>query len=320
MIEDLRNRPIRNRKTQFRLMQQNILAYTFDQTLPGWGSPGLNKMPFKQVVDRAIENAKQEGDFYYKQDFSVSSNAVAKVTGDIYETLTSTLLWNAAAHWNSYMCGSEWRLAPRYQRPVVARSPKRQVAVLNLPRRYDWVRLLEGEAVAKITELRDQLGLGDLSMPTSTPDIAIVVLPDGHRQDTHWRLPLENLQLPSQAVIRDAHKLLIGQVEPGEIILAMALKSSLRSDRLYQPLYEANVMQLLLEGHLGAPRVEFEVHALTAEGTDATAIYQAASLHSAGTPSAHRAVRELYEPEDASQIINRFLKFLDQRMAEVDPA
>jgi hypothetical protein len=317
MIDDLRNKPIRRRNTQFRLMQGNILAYTFDETLPGWGSPGLNKMPFKQVVDQALENATAEGRHYYKQDFQVASNAVAKVTGDIYETLTSAILWDAATHWNRFMCGGDWPASPRYQRPTAGRSPKRQVAVLNLPRRYDWVHLLEPQATAKISELRDSLGGRDLSMPTSTPDIAIVVLPEDVRADDVWRTPIANLRLPAQAVLRDAHKLVKGKVEPGEIILAMALKSSLRSDRLYQPLYEANVMQLILEGHLGAPRVEFEVHALTAEGTSADDIYRAASLHSAGMPYAHRAVRELYQPDDGSQIIARFLSFLDQRMAQV---
>jgi len=51
-------------------------------------------------------------------------------------------------------------------------------------------------------------------------------------------------------------------------LLAVAFKKSLRSDRLYQPLYEANIMQLLLEGQLDAPRVEFEVHTLQHLGTE----------------------------------------------------
>ncbi|PRZ39649.1 Cfr10I/Bse634I restriction endonuclease [Antricoccus suffuscus] len=316
-IQDLRDAPIRNRKTQFRLLQQNMLAYTFGAALPGWGSSGLNAMPFQEVVRQPIANARAEGDYLYGSDFTLDSNAIAKVTGDIYETLTSAILWDAAAYWNSFMATGNWPTPRRYARPSVGRSERRQVGIVNLPRRYDWVRLLEPNAKARIAVLRDKLAENNLSMPTSTPDIAVVVLPDEVRKDDIWRTPFLNLDRGSQGTLSTAHTRLADSVEPGEIILAMALKSSLRSDRLYQPLYEANVMQLLLERHLGAPRVEFEVHALTAEGTGATAIYTAASLHSAGEPTAHRAVRELYEPANATQIVQRFFAFLNQRMATV---
>jgi hypothetical protein len=271
-------------------------------------------MPFREVVLQAVENAREEGLHRFGSDFSVEGNAVAKVTGDIYETLTSAILWNAAAYWNSYMLGNGWVSSPRYTRPSLTPSARRQVAIVNLPRRYDWVRLLDPSAKSKITELRAQLETKGLAMPTSTPDIAVVVLPEELSEDTLWRTPVKGLDIASQGVLSRAHTRLADLVEPGEIILAIALKTSLRSDRLYQPLYEANVMQLLLEGHLGAPRVEFEVHVLSAEGTGAQEIYRAASLHSAASVDAHRAVRELYEPENATQIVQRFLTFLDQRM------
>ncbi|MEV4271238.1 Cfr10I/Bse634I family restriction endonuclease [Micromonospora aurantiaca (nom. illeg.)] len=318
LIEDRRNAPVRGRDTQFRLAQQNMLAYTFDASVPGWGPPGLNSMPFLEVAKRAVENALDEGQLLYGADFEVKSNAIAKVTGDIYEQLTSAILWDTAAHWNTFMCGGPWPTSPRYGRPSVSPSRRRQVAVLNLPRRYDWVRLLVPAAQAEIDVIRGKLAERELSMPTSTPDIAIVVLPEDIAVDEMWRTPLGNLSRSSQQIVSRSHLRVERKLEPGEIILAMALKSSLRSDRLYQPLYEANVMQFLLEGHLGAPRVEFEVHALTTEGTGAGRIYQAASLHSAGTDQAHRAVRELYEPSDATQIVQRFLQFLNTRMVLVD--
>ncbi|MFJ2117431.1 Cfr10I/Bse634I family restriction endonuclease [Micromonospora chalcea] len=317
LIEDLRSAPVRGRDTEFRLAQQNMLAYTFDTSVPGWGPPGLNGMPFLDVARQPVINAKEEGRLLYGPDFAVKGNAVAKVTGDIYEVLTTAILWETAAHWNTYMCGGRWPTSPRYAKPSVAPSPRRQVAVLNLPRKYDWVRLLVKEAQQEIGSIRAKLAERNLTMPTSTPDIAIVVLPEEAGDDDTWRTPLGNLARPGQQVLAQAHRRVQGRIEPGEIILAMALKSSLRSDRLYQPLYEANVMQFLLEGHLNAPRVEFEVHALTAEGTGAEKIYQAASIHSAGTDKAHRAVRELYKPANATQIVQRFLQFLNDRMALV---
>lgn len=318
-ITDLRNAPVRGRDTQFRLAQQNMLAYTFEAALPGWGPPGLNSMPFLEVVNQCTSNAMAEGRLLYGADFTIKPAAVAKVTGDVYEILTSAILWDAAAYWNRAMSGQDWVTTPRYPRPRVTADPTRQVAVLNLPRRYDWVRLLVPSAQEQIQQMRDRLTEYDLTMPTSTPDLAVVVLPDHMWEDDFWRTPVTRLGLSEQQILGTAYRKLEGQVEPGEIILAMALKASLRSDRIYQPLYEANVMQLLLEGHLGAPRVEFEVHVLSAAGTDAERVYQAANLHSAFGGEPHRAVRELYQPSTATEIVSRFYSFLNNRTSLVDP-
>ena len=319
LVLDLRNAPVRGRDTKFRLAQQNMLAYTFDSGVPGWTAPGLNSMPFRSVALQAISNAHDEGKLFYGPDYDIKDNAVSKVTGDVYEVVTSAVLWETAAAWNRVMRGEPWRTTPRYAGPKVAPSPRRQVAVLNLPRRYDWVRLLTSEAQASIREYREQLRAHGLAMPTSTPDVAIVILPASVSDNPIWATDLSDISLTSQQTLERAHRLLAGKVEPGEIILAIALKTSLRSDRLYQPLYEANVMEFLLEGHLGAPRVEFEVHTLSAAGTGAEATYAAAALSSAAGNDPHRAIRELYVPEHAGQVVQRFINFLNERTALVDP-
>jgi hypothetical protein len=110
-----------------------------------------------------------------------------------------------------------------------------------------------------------------------------------------------------------------GKLAASQIILGIALKKSLRSDRLYQPLYEANVMQLLLEGELGASRVDFEVHTLDSAGTAARDIYRAASLSAVATKdsSPHRAVRELYEPANADELVRRFYGYLEGRLTHL---
>ncbi|RZU21753.1 Cfr10I/Bse634I family restriction endonuclease [Streptomyces sp. BK239] len=320
-ITDLRDAPIRNRTTKFRLAQQNMLAYTFPSFIPGFAAAGINNMPYAEIISRPLENAKDEGKLLYDVDFSVSSSAEAKVAGDIFEIVSSAVMWNAAAWWNRYMIGGAWGVTPRYAKPKTQPSPSRQVAVLNLPRDYDWVQLLVPEARDKISEIRNGLGDKSLGLPTSTPDLAVVVVPEELRGLDLWSTPLPNLNHPAQSELREAHKLVQGRIEPGEIILAVAFKKSLRSDRLYQPLYEANVMQLLLEGRLGAPRVEFEVHTLAPEGTDAFNTYTAASLYAVAEdrPDIHRAVRELYIPATASDMVQRLFGFLNERMALVTP-
>ncbi|MFB7919311.1 Cfr10I/Bse634I family restriction endonuclease [Streptomyces sp. NPDC056061] len=321
-ITDLRDAPIKNRKTKFRLAQQNMLAYTFPSFIPGFAAAGINGMPYDEIIARPLENAKREGELLHDVDFSVSSSAEAKVAGDIFEIVSSSVMWNAAARWNKYMTTGQWAASPKYARPKVQPSPSRQVAVLNLPRDYDWVQLLVPEARDKIAAIRQGLGDKKLGLPTSTPDLAMVVVPEELRELDLWSTELPNLGHPAQAELREAHKLIQGRVEPGEIILAVAFKKSLRSDRLYQPLYEANVMQLLLEGRLGAPRVDFEVHTLAPEGTDAVNTYTAASLYAVAEDreDVHRAVRELYVPSTASDIVKRVFGFLNERMSLVDAA
>ncbi|WP_324794281.1 Cfr10I/Bse634I family restriction endonuclease [Streptomyces cyaneofuscatus] len=319
-IQDIRNAPVRNRSTQFQLAQQNMLAYTFGEVIPGFASAGINGMDYRDVIGRPVENAVTEGTHFFRDDFRVDSNAKAKVAGDIFEIVSSAVMWNCAARWNSLMVGEGWRSQPRYSRPTLSPSPRRQVAVLNLPRSFDWVSLLVPESQEVIEEFRAGLRKDGLGLPTSTPDLAVVVLPEEFQNDEMWREEIAGLTRPNQILLSGAYQRLQGRVQPGEISLAVAFKRSLRSDRLYQPLYEANVMQLLLEGKLGAPKVEFEVHTLAPEGTNAFVTYEAASLYglAEGRSAVHRAIRELYVPPTAADLARRFFAFLNERMELVN--
>jgi hypothetical protein len=198
----------------------------------------------------------------------------------------------------------------------------RQVAVLALPRDFDWVRLLTAAARAAVQRVRDELATADLLLPTSTPDIMVVALPQEYRDGlaaAPFRTRFAALDHDSQRVLTSAYLEMAGRIEPGEFVLAIAVKKSLRSDRLYQPLYEANVMQLLLERKLEARQVEFEVHTLESAGTSAADTYRAASLSAVASGEAHphRAVRDLYTLTDAPACVERLLRFLEQRMALV---
>jgi hypothetical protein len=320
-IEDRRNDPVRGRPTLFRLAQSNMIAYTFPDFVPGFAAAGINRLPFPELLGRPIENALSYGKQMYGQVFEVSSNQIAKVAGDIFQEVEAAVLHNVAACWNAYMAGGPWPLAPRYAQPPLAPDSARQVAIVGLPRRYDWVRLLTRQDRAAIDAVRAGIANHDLLLPTSTPDIIVAALPEEARLAPEFVTMVPNLGHSSQAVLRSLHKRLEGNLEAGEIILAIAMKKSLRSDRLYQPLYEANIMQLLLEGKLGAPQVDFEVHTLESAGTRAVDTYRAASLAAVATghSNPHRAVRDLYEPSNADELIHRFLDFLSQRTALITP-
>jgi hypothetical protein len=316
LIEDRRDNPVRNRKTLFRLAQQNMIAYTYSEGVPGFASPGMNGHPFAAVVDQAAANARAEGTERFGSDFSLSPPQIAKVLGDIFEVLEGAIHWNAACRWNRLVVDGTWDGAPRYPRPAVKEpSPDRQVVSLALPRRYDWVRLLEPGARREIEAVLDELRKHQLGLPTSTPDLVVVALPEKFRSDIRFRTELTSLRFDEQRRLNGVYAEMEGLIGASDVILAVAVKKSLRSDRLYQPLYEANIMQLLLEGRLGAPLVEFEVHTLDSIGTRAKKIYEAASLAAVATRHAepHRAVRELYEPPNAQDLVKRFLSFLEAR-------
>lgn len=63
-----------------------------------------------------------------------------------------------------------------------------------------------------------------------------------------------------------------GTVEAHGFLLAVAVKRSTRSDRLYQPLFEANVLKYLIEYVLRGAAFRFHVHIghLTAQMSSAT--------------------------------------------------
>ncbi len=102
--------------------------------------------------------------------------------------------------WPRKACGAPWRTEPRYPRPAVHRDPARQIAVLNLPRGYDWVKLLVPAAQQSIGDIRANLeARHGLALPTSTPDIAVVALPERERGEPSWRRELPNLTTPNRS-------------------------------------------------------------------------------------------------------------------------
>ena len=323
-ITDRRADPVRNRNTMFRLMQQNMLAYTYDDHVPGFARSGvINSRSFSELLQQPTVNARAEGTARFGVDFLLTTQQVAKVEGDIFEQLDGAVLWNTAAMWNTYMVTGDWPGGLRYPRPAATlRRLERQIAVLALPRHFDWVRLLTPDAHRAVERVRAGLRRMDLLLPTSTPDIMVVALPEEFRQGPgalRYQTMLPDLRAPAQAILMTAYEEMCGRIEAGEFVLAIAVKKSLRSDRLYQPLYEANVMQLLLEGRLGAPQVDFEVHTIESAGTGAADTYRAASLSAVATnhPNPHRAVRDLYQLTDAPSLVRRLLDFLTIRMAQI---
>jgi hypothetical protein len=116
-----------------------------------------------------------------------------------------------------------------------------------------------------------------------------------------------NLSSTNLALLEGGHRLLENSIDATGFLLAIAVKRTTRSDRLYQALFEANVLKYLIEYVLRGAAFRFYAHLNSFEGADVRGRYNAASLVSlirGGTPG--RAVDSLYladKPRDAAQSV-----------------
>jgi hypothetical protein len=186
---------------------------------------------------------------------------------------------------------------------------------VKLPRGYDATRLFRPEVRATIKAHESALKLRGMELGLSSPDIVGVrlphPLPDGLQA---FLSPVPNLLEPSLNLLESAHRLLEDKIEATGFLLAIAVKRTTRSDRLYQPLFESNVLKYLIEFVLRGAAFRFYAHLGSLEGADVTGRYKAASLVSlirGGTPepvvnSLYHAVR----PSEAAQsVLNDFPLF-----------
>ncbi|KVE81057.1 restriction endonuclease [Burkholderia cepacia] len=281
---------------------------TFEDFMPGSDNDAEPNRTYDEYFSQFRGNALAAGRLLFGGDFDVKSSAIAKVEGDVFELLEAGAFWNAAAAWNRFMDFGTWDSAA-FTCPVEAvRTPTRKVAIVKLPRGYDATRLFEPNVRGSIEAFERALELRGMSLGLSSPDIVGVRLPHP-LPDTLQRFlnPVDNLNEANLEFLETAHRLLEGRVEGTGFLFAVAVKRTTRSDRLYQPLFEANTLKYLIESVLRGAAFRFYAHLNSFEGADVEGAYKAASLMSlirGGTPA--RAVDVLYlaeRPRDAAQSI-----------------
>lgn len=147
-----------------------------------------------------------------------------------------------------------------------------------------------------------------MELGLSSPDIIGVRLPEPMPPELRIFLsPLQNMNAVTLEHIESAHRILENKIESTGFLFALAVKRTTRSDRLYQPLFEANVLKYLIEVVLRGPAFRFYAHLNSFEGADVEGHYRAASLISlarGGTPT--KAIDSLYladKPRDSAQAI-----------------
>ncbi len=278
-IEDRRRNPVPGRRTRFRLRQNVALACTFETLAPGAdGDPDPGRT-FDEYLVQFRQNALAAGRVLFARAFRLQPSALAKVEGDVFELLEAAALWNAAAAWNTCMDTGNWPSRAFAAPEGAVPTPMRKVAIVKLPRGYDATRLFQPVVRASLQAHERALTPRGMELGMPSPDIVGVRIPQPVPPAyTPFLQPLPNLGEASRGLLEGAYARIEGTLEGAMFLFAIAVKRTTRSDRLYQPLFEANVLKYLIERVLGGAAFRFSVHLGSFEGADVEGHYKAASL------------------------------------------
>ena len=307
-IEDRRLNPVAGRTTQFRLKQTVAMRCTFGEFMPGTDNDPVPTRTFDEYLAAFRSNALAAGQILFGASSNVTGPALAKVEGDVFELLEAGSLWNATSVWNRHMDGALWPSQVFTIPADTVQTPTRKVAILKLPRGYDATRLFKPEIRSSIQAHEAALKRRGMELGLSAPDIVGVRIP--HPMPPAFApflQPLSNLGVEALAILEGVHLGIEGTLEGPNFLFAIAVKRTTRSDRLYQPLFEANVLKYLIEVVLRGAAFRFYVHMGSFEGADVVGRYRAASLVSLlRGGEAVRAVHSTYRavsPRDTAQTI-----------------
>lgn len=307
-LEDRRINKVRGRETAFRVRQSVAMNCTLGEFVPGTDNDPDSSRTFDDYLGQLRQNLFNAGDVLFPDVFKIEKPALAKVEGDIFELMEAAAIWNAFAVWNKYMDTGEWVSATFNIPKGTVVTPSRKAAILKLPRGYDATRLFKGEVRNRILAHESSLKERGMELGLSSPDIVGIRIPDPMPpQFAPFLQPLVNLGAETRLILEGIHQQIEGTLESRSFLFAIAVKRTTRSDRLYQPLFEANVLKYLIEEVLRGAAFRFHVHMGSFEGASVENHYRAASLISlmrGGEPV--KAINSTYKaerPRDAAQTI-----------------
>lgn len=307
-IEDRRVNKVRGRTTEFRLKQTVAMRCTFGDFMPGTDNDPDPGRTFDEYLGQFRANALAAGAVLFTSGFNLQGAALAKVEGDVFELMEAGAIWNAFVAWNKLMDGHPWPSAVFTVPAGTVPTPSRKAAILKLPRGYDATKLFKPEIRNRIQAHEAALKLRGMELGLSSPDIVGIRIPDPMPPEfAPFLEPLPSLADSGRATLETSYQAIEGSLEGRSLLFAVAVKRTTRSDRLYQPLFEANVLKYLIQEVLRGAAFRFHVHMGSFEGADVAGRYNAASLISlmrGGEPE--KAVTSTYlaqRPRDCAQLI-----------------
>ncbi len=303
-IEDRRKNPVKGRKTKLRVLQANATHCTFADLVPGYDGAARS---YVEYIEQWEQNAKDAADRLFGAANLISHSQLAKTSGDVLELVLAAGLWNLAADWNQFMETGIWK-SP-LPKPDAVACPDRKVAIVTLPRGYSAMGLFTPEARRKIDAFNHALGKHGMELRLSSPDIVGIRLPEYLEPELDpFMSRLSDMGPTNRPLLEQAYRRLEDRVEGHGFLFAIAVKKSVRSDRLYQPLFEANVLKYLIQEVLRGAALRFHVWVMSDEGAAVNEHYRAASLFSllrGGSPE--RAVDNLHVLSDPAAALGSVL-------------
>lgn len=280
-LVDARGGGIRGRKTEFQITQRRVMDCAFEEFVPGTDGDPDPSRSFKTYRTQSVANTDRAGHVIWPDAFHLTEAQKAKVDGDIYESMEASALWNAAAAWNTLMDTGLWPSTVFTAPANAVPTPARKVAIVKMARGADTTKLLNEKARAEYKAFDVALQTKGMELKLSTPDILGLripdPMPDGFKP---FLTPLKNLSYSYQEALETAWQGIQGTLEGRHFLFAIAVKTSTRSDRLYQALFEANVLKYILGYVLRGPAIRFHAHLETFASADVLGRYKAASMTS----------------------------------------
>jgi hypothetical protein len=243
-IEYLGDKVFKDRETKYRLKQNIISACVFDRWLPGsWAeendrNAADSQIPWEDLLSKIVENGLKAGAFLVgngritasENGFFLTKQQIGKVRGDVFQMLVGAILWNSCVLRNK----------------IKQDNSNSLFVAITLGDDYDLKSLLTEDDSNTLKLLQDFLQKNNTSLAFSTPDFVVIdITASDQLTRNYFEKELTNFSKENQDVMVGARSFLKGKVRAADIIAAIGLKTSIRSDRMYQLLYEANSWKFL---------------------------------------------------------------------------
>ena len=243
---------MKDRNTQYRLAQKISMASTYDKEIPGFDNRDLGSRKLNELVNQCIENGTIAGKYIeenisshfgdnVEKPFSLTAGQIGKVRGDIFELLARAILWNSS------LCLSNQyhENLPEASKAIFSSHQNSGLyAAITLGDNYDLKRLFHNDARDEFINFEKRLNEKGTSFCYSTPDLIVVKCKD-HNMWSHFSAPINNLSIANQDTLSSSRLAIEGILDPSDIVLAAGIKTSIRSDRMYQLLFEANAWKAI---------------------------------------------------------------------------
>ncbi len=236
---------MKDRNTLYRLAQKKIMACTFEDGIPGFNKNNLGLHTLSNLVNTCVRNGIMAGEYIEKEipahfgqnvesAFSLTPGQIGKVRGDIFEMLSRAILWNTnLCLSNSYIGHIESSISD-----LLTNNKMHRYAAITLGDNYDLKRLFNRDASNEFQKFEQYLASKGTSFCYSTPDLVVIRCND--QIWSNFSHSINDLSIPNQDLLSSARLKIEGKISPDDIVLAAGIKTSIRSDRMYQLLFEAN--------------------------------------------------------------------------------